>query len=123
MNPEVKRMWVDALRSGNYRQDQWVLRRNVPSDKPVCCALGVLCEIAVNAGVVERYCPDDRSLVMYGDGRAMKTLPREVMQWAGVRSSEVMLEDQDGGEVSVSCLNDHENMSFEQIATIIEEQL
>jgi hypothetical protein len=122
MNPEVKQLWIEALRSGEYKQDQWVLRRNIPSDKPVCCALGVLCEVAVKAGIVERYLPDDRGTIRYGNERENKTLPSEVMDWAWLHSPEVAIEDNES-VTTVTCLNDHDNLSFDTIATIIEEQL
>jgi len=41
MDAEIKRKWVEALRSGKYRQAQRRLRR----DDAFCC-LGVLCDIA-----------------------------------------------------------------------------
>lgn len=40
MNLEVKKDWLDALRSGNYKQGKTFLYR----DNVFCC-LGVLCEI------------------------------------------------------------------------------
>ena len=123
MNQRVKKLWVDALRSGEYRQDQWVLRRRIQSDRPVCCAMGVLCEIAVNAGVVERHCPEDRSVVEYGRDRESKVLPDEVIDWAGLTGEEVFLEIEDDTYASISNLNDNCQWSFEQIATKIEEQL
>src|SRR5947199_7438501 len=40
MNTEVKKQWLDALRSGTYRQGYGTLRRN----DQFCC-LGVLCDL------------------------------------------------------------------------------
>lgn len=49
MNPEIKRRWVEALRSGQYQQGLGALNKN----GKFCC-LGVLCELAVADGVIER---------------------------------------------------------------------
>jgi len=40
MHPEIKQMWVDALRSGDFKQGQGQLLEN-----HYYCCLGVLCEI------------------------------------------------------------------------------
>jgi hypothetical protein len=50
LDPEVKAAWVAALRSGDYTQGREYLRS---SDDTFCC-LGVLCELAVDAGVTRR---------------------------------------------------------------------
>ena len=47
MNKEVKKKWVDALRSGEYAQGRSSLR-----DHDEYCCLGVLCELAVKEGVI-----------------------------------------------------------------------
>lgn len=41
MNPEIKSKWVAALRSGEYKQTQHILKDHVGH-----CCLGVLCEIS-----------------------------------------------------------------------------
>lgn len=46
MNPEIKAKWVEALRSGKYKQTRNALRK---SDNRFCC-LGVLCDIADPTG-------------------------------------------------------------------------
>lgn len=40
MNQEIKKQWVEALRSGKYKQGKFKLKRN----DQYCC-LGVLCDI------------------------------------------------------------------------------
>jgi hypothetical protein len=49
MNPEIKKRWVEALRSGKYKQGKHSLARG----ENFCC-LGVLCELATKEGVVKR---------------------------------------------------------------------
>ena len=41
MNPELKTKWLEALRSGNYKQGHGTLHKN-----DTYCCLGVLCEVA-----------------------------------------------------------------------------
>lgn len=41
MNPEIKAKWLEALRSGNYKQGTGRLRK---ADNSYCC-LGVLCDV------------------------------------------------------------------------------
>ena len=47
MKPEIQAEWVAALRSGEYKQGTGVLR----SEANEFCCLGVLCDLAVKAGV------------------------------------------------------------------------
>jgi hypothetical protein len=56
MLQEVAQEWVKALRSGNYKQTHGYLNilESNERDVPVgFCCLGVLCEIAVNDGLVD----------------------------------------------------------------------
>jgi len=46
MKLEVKKLWIEALRSGKYEQGRGALNK----DGKFCC-LGVLCDLAVKAGV------------------------------------------------------------------------
>jgi hypothetical protein len=46
MNPEVKSMWVEALRSNDYLQGRGALNRN-----GLFCCLGVLCDVALKNGI------------------------------------------------------------------------
>ena len=110
MNKEIKRKWIEALRSGEYKQAQHQLR-----DGDRFCCLGVLCDIHsketggewVN-GVYER----NRT-----------HLSQSVMIWAGLASKSVYLPDN-------SCLTDHNDGSMylnpiklTEIADLIEAQL
>lgn len=52
MTPELKKRWVDALRSGMYEQGQKTLRS--PSNR--FCCLGVLCDVVAPE---EWQAPDD----------------------------------------------------------------
>lgn len=132
MNPYVKALWVDALRSGDYDQGQGLLRE---VDGGYCC-LGVLCDLAVKNGIIPE--PEvTRGLetvdgitdaFVYGtvaeDGETFSTrenavyLPVEVQDWSGVsKHGDRMAAD--GSVSSLAVLND-EGKSFEYIADIIE---
>lgn len=52
MKPEWKKKWIDALRSGKYLQARGELRRE--GTVPAYCCLGVLCELGVEAGLLQR---------------------------------------------------------------------
>lgn len=115
MNPEVKAKWVEALRSGRYRQCRSYLR----ADDAFCC-LGVLCDIS---GLAEWDQPGTAAHTAPGMYLgAETTLPTAVMAWSGLRrdNPEVVLSD--GAPYTLADLND-EGTSFKEIADVIERQL
>jgi hypothetical protein len=84
-NKENIQKWVDALRSGEYKQTKATLHRLVKfhSTPPGYCCLGVACEIS---GVVEtRELSEDGEIEIY-DGKA-GWLPYSVMRWLGFSSN------------------------------------
>lgn len=88
MRGEVLDEVVRRLRSGKYKQGQSALRLKDPEGDAFCC-LGVMCEMAVEEGVVERgpFDSDDRSY-WYGDDEEGNNiyLPDKVVDWAGIVS-------------------------------------
>lgn len=108
-----------ALRSGNYKRGRAFLRR---SDDKFCC-LGVLCELAVKAGVIEPPAldPHDRDHYLYGD-RAYAFPPVVVQEWAGLEDSDPTY-DTGREEHQLSLDNDDKNFSFSKIADRIERYL
>lgn len=123
MNPEVRRRWQAALRSGNYAQGRGLLHYVDDGEDKFCC-LGVLCELAVVDGVVERI--RSSSLVFsYGladDVLHDGTLPDEVVFWAGLRDV-----DPHVGPTTLSGWNDGveslgiQPRTFAEIADLLEE--
>lgn len=122
MNKEIKAKWIEALRSGKYKQGKAALR----TENNEYCCLGVLCELAVNEGVInppvvkedDNFTARSRIYSFEGCGGY---LPKAVQTWA-------WLEDDDGRFMSVingldnlASLNDH-GTSFEEIAKVIEEK-
>lgn len=43
--------WIAALRSGEYKKGEGALKTQVDDRKPEFCCLGVLCEVALKAGI------------------------------------------------------------------------
>lgn len=87
---EVRAEWVKRLRSGKYMQGTGALRRTpVLSEQDKFCCLGVLCEIAVEQGVIP---PPARNGAAgswnYGPSDAIPAYvtmpPPKVLQWAGL---------------------------------------
>lgn len=138
MKPEIKQQWVDALRSGDYTQGKGMLTQydyNQDGSKVrMDCCLGVLCDLAVKAGVVPKpkITGDDEGGVphlAYNDGDAYNDqyLPAEVMNWADIDDNDpkvaIKYEDVNTDHFStLSGLND-EGHSFIEIAMVIEKQL
>jgi hypothetical protein len=99
MNQDVKKMWLEALRSGEYEQTKGKLHRtevdDVDEEEGITvgyCCLGVLCDLAVKEGVAERRTGpygreefgDFQTDDIYGGLTSDAVLPRRVMEWAGL---------------------------------------
>jgi len=116
MKPEIKSKWIAALRSGEYKQAEGMLRA---SEDTMCC-LGVLCEIyrQDNNG------PDWQQECYLG----RSSYPaNEVLEWAELDSSHPNpAVNFDGKKTYLGNLNDGSGVpkqDFGSIANIIEEQL
>lgn len=127
MKPEIKKLWVNALRSGAYQKCTGALRRyRFDSDKCEYCALGVLCDLYIKETGALRWEPTDRDYYSLSDSEAdfMRTgsLPTSVVEWAGLPGDDPYMST-DEERLSVSEFNDHLGMSFPTIADYIERQL
>jgi hypothetical protein len=126
MNPEIKDRWTTALRSGDFTQGKGSLTFVYENGTQKDCCLGVLCKLAVTAGVIP---PGElvpmvnttRSPVAYGDQRAEGLLPVEVVEWAGLSSDNPMVEKM-GCYCPLTSLNDT-GTSFAEIADLIDNSL
>lgn len=146
-NLEAMAEWIEALRSGHFKQTSRVLTAvdQNTAEKSHCC-LGVLCEIAVQKKITNRWWPQEKVLnrwkpstntMAYGpalpeggkhpDEEQYAVLPVDVMEWAGTRNSTMRLsrvaqvgELHDMTEVYATDLNDGAKMTFAQIADIAE---
>lgn len=130
MKPEIKELWVEALRSGKYDQTKNTLRRG----DSFCC-LGVLCDLYLNHSedFNSEWCFDRSSNAYFVKRdpqrkwhpleRNGEFLPSCVQKWAGIVESSpaVKLLGFDD-PVQLSELND-KDYEFSEIATIIEKYL
>lgn len=121
MNEAIKARWVEALRSGKFEQGRFKLS----ADGKFCC-LGVLCELAVEDGVIEKEetvpiggSADQRIAVYAGFDTA---LPWQVVKWAGLSRRDALVRDK-GEPMTLAQANDHRDKTFDDIATLIEENL
>lgn len=135
LKPEIKTRWVEALRSGEYRQGRNVLRHQSSAGVTHCC-LGVLCEIALEDGIVTRISDDaSNGTAIWTDsaGYQLSALPTSpaVVEWAlgsfdrdaGVNTvSNLTLVLADGSH-TLTGINDAGKHTFAEIADLIEEQL
>ena len=124
MNPEVKAEWLRRLREPGRKQ----IRGRLQTDQGQCC-LGVLCEIAVEQGVIERRILDysgmhyNANIVVEYDG-VTRVPTAEVALWAGleVQYGELKLPASSKYGFDVAYLNDT-GVPFSEIADIIEKEL
>jgi hypothetical protein len=124
MNKDVKALWLDALRSGEYSQATGMLRKS--KDDSFCfCALGVLADLAIKTGGVGEW----TYLPGYGWAHRVETVDSDgipdwdetvavpapkAMEWADMPYTVAE---------GIWFLNDGEKKSFSEIADYIEENL
>lgn len=128
MKPEIKARWVAALRSGEYQQGQGWLKMKEANGGPVRhCCLGVLCELAVQDGVIEASTPLGGEVTIFTTefifDNKDKTLPHSVMGWAGLNDVDPFVYlGPSASESSLAELNDSGH-DFNEIAYLIEDFL
>jgi len=127
MNKELVRQWVEALRSGKYKQGRLSLRDI--NDK--FCCLGVLCDIAKGnlnldwrLGTSEDIC--------YEIEDTTTVVPESILEFLGVNIHKAFINAGDlrydlgipsnESKMSLIDLNDYYKVSFNEIADIIEEE-
>lgn len=127
MNAEVRARWVAALRSGRYARGTGLLKITYTDGSTYHCCLGVLCELAVQDGLL------DARVSAIGTGKwhfrgsdgngSTAVLPRVVQPWAGLSSCDPGVVGNDGVRVGLSVINDSNRYEFDGIADLIEVQL
>lgn len=100
MNAAIKAELVERLRSGKYAQGKEKLATKEGDDTLYCC-LGVLCEMAVERGIINRIeqdvecwdCENPDTCVtkveVHYDNTYHATLPKKVIDWAGIESVDI----------------------------------
>lgn len=123
MNQEIKARWVRALRSGEYLQGSGMLcLRDLINQVDYFCCLGVLCDLAEKDGVTEGYPHDygyDSEALLSYEGMT-EVLPKKIQEWAGLTEDNPVIPSRDA---RLATLNDEADLSFEQIADLIEQEL
>lgn len=113
MNQEVKKKWIEALRSGKYKKGKGFLKLRYSSDEILHCSLGVLCQLAENELIIKsEEVPLSFGLFSFDDCCA--GTPYLVLNWAELPvdiSQEIWK------------MNDEKNLSFNEIADWIEKNL
>lgn len=135
MKPEIKKLWTDALRSGEYKQGRRSLitydRNTIPYDQIVpvpngtpneeqlkaaqYCCLGVLCDLyrkEHGKNLWYRFRFED----------AFGVPPKCVIEWAELEIENPIVKINDKIR-SLAELNDKLKFNFEEIADVIEKQL
>lgn len=84
MNADIKQRWVEALRSGQYKQGSGCLKVN----NSYCC-LGVLCELHRQDFPGEKWQRENKNSSRFGyiSGYKVCAPPWEVSTWAGLDPS------------------------------------
>ena len=121
MNEKIKKQWIDALRSGEYKQGKNVLKKY----DQYCC-LGVLTDLFCKATTDSQEKADN----LMSNYSYWTKLGHSIAQWAGL-SEEDPLVPYEGVKYRISLLNDGTRVSsipvrehtFEEIADIIEKHL
>lgn len=108
--------WVDALRSGEYRQRKNYLAGPDWEGKLAYCCLGVACEVAISTGYAIKKVADEDGYVEYDDER--EYVPADLRTPLGLQDSEGGIEGSEFG--SLANMNDNLSYSFADIANVIE---
>lgn len=123
MNDRVQGLWTAALRSDDYEQGKDYLQ----CDGLFCC-LGVLCDLHAKETGISWDAPGLYDIPGPENGgvyskylEAYEFLPQEVIEWAGLTSSNPSV-IYDGRQQSLSELND-DDKPFNLIADLIDQQL
>ena len=113
MNPQVKEKWVNALRSGDYKQTTG----NLYEPGVGYCCLGVLTDLYLKEkGLEWDTTKSSTGWVCFED--EFEFLPESVMQWAGLKDNRGTY-DNVIESPALTDLNDN-GISFNEIADVIE---
>lgn len=131
MKPEIKKRWVEALRSGKYNQTKRFLKaKRYSADVTGFCCLGVLCDLAEGDGIGTWVSAPNLMFERFSSSGIWELgedgqLPVSVQAWAGLTKFgqyvTVPTPSHEPSETLVH-LNDS-GATFKQIANIIEEEL
>ena len=120
MNPEIKTLWLEALRSGDYNKGTGQLYYRDPDSNQEChCALGVLAEEAAKVWVIQVVHTSGGN-GRFGPVSDNRLLPDAVAEWAGLGD----FENEEGPIArhnDDAWLGDKRDLTFESTAAFIQE--
>lgn len=118
MDPEVKQLWILGLLSNRYLQGRGAMRRkNTLGDQ--YCALGVLCQLhAEETNTPWEYINKKYSYLGY-----QLYLPPAVSEFAGLRPGAHIPVVVGCKRASIIDINDDQELTFKEIAEIIDDSL
>ena len=126
MKPEIKKVWVDTLKSGKIKQTKSKLCK-LENDEYSFCCLGVLCEI-YNADMrlkkkkqLETNKLPSNKGYYFSYNRCTEGLPEEVQKWSGI-TTELGGLPYPHVQSNLAGMNDS-GKTFKEIAKIIEKAL
>lgn len=121
-----RKLWVEALRSGNYPQTRGSLK-----DKNGFCCLGVACNVYLGTVALttdDKWIADEKGAWFFShiEGRNNGVLPDVVKNWLGLRhnNGRFIDPDNDGYSPATSLINKNDmwGANFATIADIIESE-
>lgn len=132
MKQNIMKKWINALRSGKFKQGTGTLKQYDSKGNAQYCCLGVLCELynqemkKNKKKMLSETTWSNDSDFSYGYcklGGKKEDLPKEVMKWAGIKDSIGKFYDE-GDLIGEPCLADMNDCGtkFKTIADIIEEK-
>ena len=113
MKEDIAKRWVEALRSGEYKQGRNQLRKG-----DAFCCLGVLCDLHAKENGDSWKSEGETGIYMH----AVEELPGDVWAWAGLYSSDGSFRSETDYKICLVELNDSGYHSFNQLANIIENE-
>jgi hypothetical protein len=123
MKQEIKERWINALRSGDYKQGVGRLRS---IDDRYCC-LGVLCDVVKSDLNLDWEFSNDIAAdsCKYKLLGSIDYLPQSVCSYVGLSSTQGNIKDPsiydiDADYSTLAEINDSEALDFDAIANIIE---
>lgn len=114
-NKEHMRLWVAALRSGDFMQTTGTLAIQLDENEWGYCCLGVACEVAMAHGVPLDVEIKPNKTVTYD--RSTSILPVQACEFFGLEYGDPMITQ----HYEASAANDQQGWTFNQIADAIEE--
>jgi hypothetical protein len=121
MKPEIKQKWIDALRSGKYKQGRGYLR----TSRDEYCCLGVLCDLYSKENPSIQWEPFSDNTELYSFNGLVAVPPYCVNDWCDqeelnidITQEECMHDPRD--TVALAGINDMQSSNFNMIADLIE---